>query len=39
VAWLALLDRERGGPSSPFADELAELLSRFGLRFQHVDER
>jgi acetyltransferase-like isoleucine patch superfamily enzyme len=38
-AWLALLDRDRGGPDGPLADEVADFVSRYGLRFQRVDER
>ena len=39
VTWLALLERERSGGGSAFAEEVAEYVSRFGLRFQRVDER
>jgi acetyltransferase-like isoleucine patch superfamily enzyme len=36
VTWLALLDRERGGPETDLAESVAEFVSRFGLRFQRV---
>jgi acetyltransferase-like isoleucine patch superfamily enzyme len=36
VTWLALLERERGGPETPLAEAVAEFVSRYGLRFQRV---
>jgi acetyltransferase-like isoleucine patch superfamily enzyme len=36
VTWLALLDRERGGPETGLAESVAEFVSRYGLRFQRV---
>jgi acetyltransferase-like isoleucine patch superfamily enzyme len=36
VTWLALLDRERGGPETELAESVAEFVSRYGLRFQRV---
>jgi acetyltransferase-like isoleucine patch superfamily enzyme len=36
VTWMALLERERGGPETELAEAVAEFVSRFGLRFQRV---
>lgn len=36
VTWLALLDRERGGPETELAEAVAEFVSRYGLRFQRT---
>lgn len=36
ITWLALLERERGGPETDLAETVAEFVSRFGLRFQRV---
>ncbi|MBX5441062.1 MAG: acyltransferase [Solirubrobacteraceae bacterium] len=36
VTWLALLDRERGGPETDLAEAVAEFVSRYGLRFQRT---
>jgi acetyltransferase-like isoleucine patch superfamily enzyme len=36
VTWLALLDRERGGPETELAESVAEFVSRYGLRFQRT---
>lgn len=36
VTWLALLDRERGGPETALAETVAEFVSRYGLRFQRT---
>jgi acetyltransferase-like isoleucine patch superfamily enzyme len=37
VTWLALLERERGGPETPLAESVAEFVSRYGLRFQRTE--
>jgi acetyltransferase-like isoleucine patch superfamily enzyme len=36
VTWLALLERERGGPETDLAETVAEFVSRYGLRFQRT---
>jgi hypothetical protein len=36
VTWLALRERERGGPETPLAEAVAEFVSRYGLRFQRT---
>ncbi len=36
VTWLALLERERGGPETGLAEAVAEFVSRYGLRFQRT---
>jgi acetyltransferase-like isoleucine patch superfamily enzyme len=36
--WFSLLEKTRGGPSSPLAEELADFISRYGVRFARTDE-
>ena len=37
-AWFSLLGGTRGGPSSPLAEELADFIARYGVRFARSDE-
>ena len=37
-AWFSLLGKARGGPSSPLAEELADFIARYGVRFARTDE-
>jgi acetyltransferase-like isoleucine patch superfamily enzyme len=38
-AWFALLDKTRGGDRHPVANEVADFLARYGVRFAPHDER
>jgi acetyltransferase-like isoleucine patch superfamily enzyme len=38
-AWFALLDKRRSGIRHPLAEEVADFLSRYGVRFEPCDER
>jgi acetyltransferase-like isoleucine patch superfamily enzyme len=37
-AWFSLLGKMRGGPDSALAEELADFVARYGVRFARTDE-
>jgi acetyltransferase-like isoleucine patch superfamily enzyme len=37
ATWFALLERSRGGPDSDVADEVADFIARYGVRFSRTD--
>jgi acetyltransferase-like isoleucine patch superfamily enzyme len=39
TAWFALLDKTSGGRRHPVADEVADFLARYGVRFTPCDEQ